>query len=73
MQAYHAHGLDLDISADHPAESVEFADNPFRDDPHPTVAWSVKHFGLVGLLVCALAAGLARWLKSVQRSARHRH
>ncbi|HEY6484254.1 MAG TPA: hypothetical protein VIY54_12090 [Steroidobacteraceae bacterium] len=36
--------------------------NPFAQDPHPAAVWSVRHFGVVGLLVCAVCTGLARQL-----------
>jgi hypothetical protein len=38
--------------------------NPLRDEPHPAIVGAVKHFGVVGLVVCALGAALARWWKS---------
>ena len=39
------------------------AANPFRDDPHPSVVWSVRRFGLIGLLVSAVVAGCVRWFR----------
>jgi len=39
--------------------------NPLRDEPHPAIVGAVKHFGIVGLVACALGAALARWWKSV--------
>jgi hypothetical protein len=41
--------------------------NPLRDEPHPAVVGAVKHFGLVGLVACALGAALLRWRKSPPR------
>ncbi|MFL6603139.1 MAG: hypothetical protein ACJ8R9_17665 [Steroidobacteraceae bacterium] len=42
--------------------------NPFTaDEPHPAVVTTVKRFGVVGLVVCALGAGLTRWWKSLAR------
>jgi len=41
--------------------------NPFTDEPHPTVVSAVKRFGVVGLVACALGAGLTRWWKSLAR------
>ena len=41
--------------------------NPLRDEPHPTIVSAVRHFGIVGLVACALGAGLARWWKSLAR------
>jgi hypothetical protein len=42
--------------------------NPFTDDePHPTVVSTVKRFGVVGLMACALGAGLTRWWRSLAR------
>lgn len=41
--------------------------NPLRDEPHPVIVGAVQRFGVVGLVVCALGAGLARWLKSLAR------
>ena len=41
--------------------------NPLRDEPHPAVIGAVKHFSVVGLVACAIGAGLARWLKSMAR------
>lgn len=38
--------------------------NPLRDEPHPAIVSAVKHFGVVGLVACALGAALARWWKS---------
>ena len=42
-------------------QTVQTVVNPFRDDPHPAVVWSVKRFGIVGLLVSAACSGVARW------------
>ena len=36
--------------------------NPLRDEPDPRIVGAVKRFGLVGLVVCAVLAGLARLL-----------
>jgi hypothetical protein len=41
--------------------------NPLRDEPHPAIVGAVKRFGVVGLVACALGAGLARWWKSLGR------
>lgn len=41
--------------------------NPLRDEPHPAAVSAVRHFGVVGLVACALGAGLARWWKSLGR------
>ena len=41
--------------------------NPLRDEPHPAVVSAVKRFGLVGLVACAVGAGLLRWWKSPPR------
>ena len=41
--------------------------NPLRDEPHPAIVGAVKHFGVVGLVACALSAAVARWWKSVAR------
>jgi hypothetical protein len=35
--------------------------NPLRDEPDPGVIGAVKRFGLVGLVLCAVLAGAARW------------
>jgi len=37
--------------------------NPLRDEPDPRIVGAVKRFGLVGLIVCAVLAGLARLLR----------
>ena len=39
--------------------------NPLRDEPHPVVVGAVKRFGLVGLVTCAVCAGLLRWWHSL--------
>jgi hypothetical protein len=39
--------------------------NPLRDEPQPVVVGAVKRFGLVGLVTCALGAGLLRWWHSL--------
>lgn len=40
--------------------------NPLRGDrPGPVIIGAVKHFGLVGLVTCALGTGLARWWHSL--------
>jgi len=39
--------------------------NPLRDEPAPVIVGAVKRFGVVGLVACALGAGLARWWKSL--------
>lgn len=41
--------------------------NPLRDEPSPTVVSAVQRFGVVGLVTCAVGAGLARWWKSLAR------
>ena len=41
--------------------------NPLRDEPEAIVVGAVKRFGLVGLVACALGAGLSRWWKSRPR------
>ena len=42
--------------------------NPFTaDEPHPAVVSTVKRFGVVGLVACALATGLTRWWRSLAR------
>jgi hypothetical protein len=43
--------------------------NPLRDEPHPFLVGTVKKFGLVGLIACALGAGLLRCWQSLT----HRH
>jgi len=49
----------------HPAEPAFV--NPFRAEPAAAVITTVKHFGRVGLVACALAAALLRWLHSWKR------
>ena len=39
--------------------------NPLRDEPHPVVVGAVRRFGLVGLVTCAVGAGLLRWWHSL--------
>jgi hypothetical protein len=39
--------------------------NPLADEPDPATVGAVKRFGVVGLVACALGAGLARWWKSL--------
>lgn len=42
--------------------------NPFTDDEPPAaVVSTVKRFGVVGLVACALGAGLTRWWRSLAR------
>jgi len=41
--------------------------NPMRDEPSPAVIGTVKRFGVVGLVACAVGAGLTRWCKSLVR------
>jgi hypothetical protein len=41
--------------------------NPLRDEPHRAIVGAVQRFGIVGLVACALGAGLARWWKSLGR------
>lgn len=43
--------------------------NPLREEPHPTVIAAVRHFGVVGLVACALGTGLLRWCKSLTQRA----
>jgi hypothetical protein len=40
--------------------------NPLRDEPSPTAIATVKRFGVVGLIACALGSGVARWWRSRQ-------
>ncbi len=37
--------------------------NPFSSDPPPALRWSVRHFGLAGLLGGALVSGLLRLVR----------
>ena len=41
--------------------------NPLADEPHPAIVGAVKHFGIVGLVACAVGAGFIRWCKSLFR------
>ena len=41
--------------------------NPLRDEPHPAIVSAVRHFGVVGLVACALGAALTRWWRSAAR------
>ena len=42
-------------------EAARVCGNPLPDEPGPVVVAAVKRFGLVGLVVCAVSAGLGRW------------
>ena len=48
-------------------EAARVCGNPLRDEPDPVVVAAVKRFGLVGLMVCAVSAGLGRWWSTVAR------
>jgi hypothetical protein len=50
-----------------PTEAARVCGNPLRDEPDPVVVAAVKRFGLVGLVVCAVSAGLGRWWSTVAR------
>ena len=50
-----------------PMEAVRVCGNPLRDEPDPMVVGAVKRFGLVGLVVCAVLAGLGRWWLTITR------
>ncbi len=39
--------------------------NPLRDPPSSLIVGAVRHFGLVGLVTCAVGTGLLRWWQSV--------
>ena len=41
--------------------------NPLRDEPHPLEIGTVRRFGLVGLIACALWAPVVRWWRSRAR------
>jgi hypothetical protein len=38
--------------------------NPLREAPRPAVTGTVRQFGVVGLIACAVSAGLTRWFRS---------
>jgi len=38
--------------------------NPLREEPHPVTVATVKRFGLVGLVGCAIGAAFLRWWRS---------
>jgi hypothetical protein len=48
-------------------ESGTVCTNPFRDEPSPVVIGTVKRLGLVGLVTCAVGAGMARWWNSLSK------
>ena len=58
------HGSEADADAVHEPGRAECL-NPFRDEPSPTVVHAVQHFGVVGLVGCALGSGVLRWVKSL--------
>jgi hypothetical protein len=41
--------------------------NPFRAEPSAAVIATVKRFGRVGLVACALGAAVLRWVRSRKR------
>jgi hypothetical protein len=51
----------------HPKDIQGICVNPLADEPAAIVVGAVKRFGIVGLVACALGAGLARWWKSLAR------
>jgi hypothetical protein len=60
-------GARIDSCRLQPEDIQGICANPLRDEPHPAVIGAVKHFGVVGLVACAIGAGLARWWKSKAR------
>jgi len=50
-----------------PDENGSVCTNPFRDEPSPITVGAVRRFGLVGLVTCAVGAGIARWWNSLSR------
>jgi hypothetical protein len=36
------------------------SNNPFRNEPRPAAIWMVKRFGVVGLVLYSVAAGVSR-------------
>ena len=61
--------LDAEVAHAQPfgtAEIEAFHANPLRDEPSPAVVTAVRRFGVVGLVTCALGAGLRRWWSSRQ-------
>ena len=45
-------------------EAARVCGNPLSDEPDPVVVEAVKRFGVVGLVVCAVLAGVGRWWSS---------
>jgi hypothetical protein len=43
-----------------------FSVNPLREEPTSMVTGVVSRFGLSGLIVCALSAGVTRWIKQLR-------
>jgi hypothetical protein len=60
-------GLRPDSQRLQPEDIQGICANPLRDEPDAIVVGAVKRLGLVGLVACALGAGLARWWKSLSR------
>ncbi len=46
-----------------PDDPPIYGPNPFRDEPHPGVVFSVRRLGLLGLLLSAMAAAVARVIR----------
>jgi hypothetical protein len=51
-----------------PMEAAWICGNPLWDEPDPVVVGALIRFGLVGLVVCAVLAGLGRWWSSMTRA-----
>jgi hypothetical protein len=57
-----------DLQGWQPEDLQGICANPFTDDEPPAaVVSTVKRFGVVGLVACALGAGLTRWWRSLAR------
>jgi hypothetical protein len=73
IDAHHQH----EVGAESPAEALpprvlprqdleRLCANPLRDEPHPLQVGTVRRFGFVGLVACAIGAAVNRWIRSLK-------
>jgi hypothetical protein len=60
-------GMRRDSQRLQPEDIQGICANPLAGEPEPVVIAAVKRFGIVGLVACAVGAGLARWWRSPGR------
>lgn len=61
-------GVSSDIAHPKSGQSADLeriCANPLREEPAPIIVGAVRRFGIVGLVACALGAGLLRWWRSL--------